>query len=301
LHERDKQDFQRFAAHHIPSLVRPLVEEVWHYTSAGGLMGILARGEMFFTHVACLNDHLEQRYFGDLIHQGVKALMINNADPALASMLKYADRVLADRDFSATWHFAACFSEVTDDLGQWRGYGNGECGYAIGFDVQALSASMQANRPGAIFIPMNYEKTRQQLIVDDVLRYAQAWILSKAASARDLEELAKEFLEAFAYELDIFATIMKHSAFAGEKEWRIATALGPGETGMLEFHQKRTLLARYLPIKLTSATGRLPITRIFVGPSPAQRVSQVSVGDLLIKHGYTGVKVERSIVPYRIP
>jgi hypothetical protein len=180
-------------------------------------------------------------------------------------------------------------------------YGSGECGYAIGFDVQALYSSMQANRPSAIFIPMNYDKIAQQLVVDDVLRYAQAWFLSKAASAPDLEKLAKEFLEAFAYELDIFATMMKHPAFAGEKERRIATALGPGETGMLEFRQRRTLLARYLPIRLTNATGRLPITRIFVGPSPAQRVSQVSVGDLLIKHGYADVKVERSIVPYRIP
>jgi hypothetical protein len=210
VHETDKKDFQRFVTHHIPSVFRPLVEEVWHYTSADGLMGILAHGEMFFTHIACLNDHLEQRYFGDLVHQGVRALMMNNADPALAVMLKYADGALADRDFSATWHFAACFSEVADDLGQWRGYGGGECGYAIGFDVQALYSSMQANRPSAIFIPMNYDKIAQQLVVDDVLRYAQAWFLSKAASAPDLEKLAKEFLEAFAYALDIFATMMKH-------------------------------------------------------------------------------------------
>jgi Protein of unknown function (DUF2971) len=299
--ETDKKEFQRFATHHIPSLVRPRVQEVWHYTSAEGLIGILAHGEMFFTHIACLNDHLEQRYFGDLVHQGVRALILSNVDPKLAGMLKYADSVLRDRDFSATWHFAACFSEVLDDLGQWRGYGSGECGYAIGFDVQALSTVVQANRPGAILIPMNYDKAAQQLVVDDVLRYAQAWFLRKAAGASDLEKLAKEFLEAFAYELDIFATMMKHPAFKEEREWRIATALGPNETGMLEFRQKRTLLARYLSIKLKNAAGRLPITRVFVGPSPAQRVSQVSVGDLLLKYGYTDIKVERSSVPYRVP
>src|SRR6185437_13341006 len=102
----------------------------------------------------------------------------------------------------------------------------------------------------------------------------------------------------------IFASTTKHPAFETEAERRIVAPLQPGDVTRLEFRQKRTLLARHLPIDLTIDDGgirRLPISRILVGPSPAQRVSQVSVGDLLLKLDYKGIPVELSTVPYRVP
>lgn len=120
----------------------------------------------------------------------------------------------------------------------------------------------------------------------------------------DIEMWAREFLAAFALELDIFASIIKHPKFFSEMERRITTLLQPGEHTKLEFRQKRTLLARHLPINLTvniNTSNLLPITRVYVGPGAGQRVSQVSVGDLLMKFGYTGIPVELSKVPYRVP
>jgi hypothetical protein len=71
----------------------------------------------------------------------------------------------------------------------------------------------------------------------------------------------------------------------------------------LEFRQKRTLLARHLPLDLTfpvDGKRRLPITRIYVGPGPVQQVSKISVGDLLAKNGYEGIVIEKSSCPYRL-
>ena len=119
-----------------------------------------------------------------------------------------------------------------------------------------------------------------------------------------IERWVREFFFAFASELDIFASIIKHPKFCAEKEHRITTSLQPGDYTQLEFRQKRTLLARHLPISLTvkeNTQKRLPITRIYVGPGPNQRVSQVSVGDLLMKCGYNDIRVELSKVPYRVP
>jgi hypothetical protein len=82
------------------------------------------------------------------------------------------------------------------------------------------------------------------------------------------------------------------------------TFLQKGEHTQLEFRQRRTLLARHLPIDLTVNVGTaklLPLTRVYIGPGPTQRVSQVSVGDLLLKYGYQDVPVELSKVPYRVP
>jgi len=153
--EADKQEYQRFVRHHLPGFAKTPSKEVWHYTTAEGLIAILSTGKIFSTQVTCLNDSLEQRYFGDLVHDGVKKLIASNQNTTLQAMLRVADAALSNRDFSSAWHFVACFSEVEDDLGQWRGYGGGQCGYAIGFDFDALLKAVELRRPGSLTLPMS--------------------------------------------------------------------------------------------------------------------------------------------------
>jgi hypothetical protein len=303
IREQDRQEYRNFCKHHIPSFARSLPTEIWHYTNAVGLIGILKTGKIWSTQVTCVNDNLEQRYFGDLVHSAVKERRARNTDKTLAVMLRVADEGLAIIDFAAASHFVACFSEVEDDLGQWRGYGSGECGYAIGFRPNGILEALKT-RPSAILLPMNYEDAAHKFLVDEVMRVAEVYFLDGLKRGLSVKKWATEFLTAFAAELDIFACIIKHPKFSGEVERRITTHLQVGELQMLEFRQKRTLLARHLPLDLTQAANsaqRLPITRIYVGPSPSQQVSKISVGDLLVQSGYSGVPVEKSKIPYRVP
>jgi len=278
--------------------------ELWHYTNAEGLIGILQTGQIWSTQVACVNDALEQRYFGNLVHEAVKARRAQNTDTTIAVMLRVADEALANRDFSSAGHFVTCFSEVEDDLGQWRGYGGGECGYAIGFRSQGILDAANA-RQNSLLLPMNYADKTHAFLVSDVIRMAENYF--RAGLSRgifDHEAWARQFLAAFATELDIFACVIKHPKFSSEIERRITTLRQPGEHAELLFRQKRTLLARHLPIDIAlpvDGKRRLPITRIYVGPGPSQQVSKISVGDLLLKYDYGGVPVELSKVPYRVP
>jgi hypothetical protein len=298
--DADKAQYRSFALHHLPSIGRNPVSEIWHYTTAHGLIAILTSGSMYSTQISCLNDSLEQRYFGDLVHAGVKKLIATNNDQSVGVLLQTADTILSNRDFAALGHFVTCFSEIEDDLGQWRGYGGGQCGYAIGFDYSKLCSALPGVRTDALLAPMNYDPGRQTFVVDDLLKNAQLFFTA-GLPGRDVQRWANEFLEAFSTEMDIFACMTKHPAFAAENERRIITRLSQNETNRLEFRQKQTLLARHLPIDLRGSDGLLPITRICVGPGPAQRVSQVSVGDLLIKAGYSNIQVTLSSVPFRIP
>jgi hypothetical protein len=302
VRDEDKREYLRFALHHIRSFAHTPVSEIWHYTDAEGLIGILRSGQIWCTQVSCLNDSLEQRYFGDLLHTAIKALRAKNTDSNLAVMLRIADEAFDRRDFAVTGHFVACFSEVEDDLGQWRGYGGGQCGYAIGFRFDGILEALKV-RPSAILLPMHYEDMGHQHLVGDVLRMAEQYFLQGVERGLpDIERWAREFLDAFAAQLDVFSSIIKHPKFISEKEHRIVTLLQSGEHMQMEFRQKRTLLARHLPINLTVNAGKLlPLTRVYVAPGPAQRVSQVSVGDLLLKYGYGGLPVELSKVPYRVP
>jgi hypothetical protein len=70
--DADVQEYYCFCLHHAQHLARVLPEELWHYTDATGLIAILQSKKIWATQVTCLNDTLEQRYFGDLVHAAVK-------------------------------------------------------------------------------------------------------------------------------------------------------------------------------------------------------------------------------------
>jgi hypothetical protein len=86
-----KEEYRRFVMHHLPAFGRPAVKEVWHYTTAPALILILSAGKLFSTQVSCLNNSLEQRYFGDLVHAGIRKPIASNKDADLAVMLQTAD------------------------------------------------------------------------------------------------------------------------------------------------------------------------------------------------------------------
>jgi hypothetical protein len=150
---------------------------------------------------------------------------------------------------------------------------------------------------------MGYADSIHSFVVTDVMRWAEIYF--RQGLSRSLPDpWAREFVGAFADELSIIAALVKHPKFSSEAERRIATLLQEGEHDQLLFRQKRTLLARHLPLDLATETDgvrRLPITRIYIGPGPAQKVSKISVGDLLLQCRYQNIPVELSHVRYRVP
>ena len=83
------------------------------------------------------------------------------------------------------------------------------------------------------------------------------------------EEWATQFLMAFSEQVDLVGAVgasIKHHAFQHEAEWRLVMQFFPGDVCSLIFRQKRTLLARHLPINFATDIGadgkhRLSITR----------------------------------------
>ena len=120
IREQDRQEYRNFCMHHIPNFARPLLPEMWHYTNADGLINILKSGQVWSTQVSCLNDNLEQKYFGSLVHAAVKIQRAERRSKP-CSHASHCRRSIGQRGFPTDGHFVACFSEVEDDLGQWRG------------------------------------------------------------------------------------------------------------------------------------------------------------------------------------
>jgi hypothetical protein len=144
---------------------------LFHYTTGGGLLGILESRSLWGTHAAYLNDAQETTYGLDNVLRELEAMSSQlkipkelNDDaiwpPAakhpvvrwvvtelmIGSVLQLAkDRVTLLRQNAGP--FVACLSKEGDQLSQWRGY-SGDGGYAIRFDSNALQESVKANQPG---------------------------------------------------------------------------------------------------------------------------------------------------------
>jgi hypothetical protein len=139
-------------------------DEVFHYTGAAGLAGIVTSGTLRATHFAFLNDQEEYNLFFDqrlpvIIRWAVdkafteyrsRAAIVARVDaaPDVESAKKEALEMLLDllnmglRDFEAPFITSFC-TGMSDQvkrhglLSQWRGYGS-DGGYAIAFDTARL-------------------------------------------------------------------------------------------------------------------------------------------------------------------
>ncbi len=113
---------------------------LWHYTDAGGLIGIIEHNALWASSTTTLNDSTELRYGLKVLDQA-KALLYHESNHAdlldssrvlLNTLVKeYSDRLLT------TGVFVLCASTAYDSLGNWRAYTQLD-GYAVGLSRQML-------------------------------------------------------------------------------------------------------------------------------------------------------------------
>jgi hypothetical protein len=102
-------------------------EELFHYTSHDGLIGIAKNKELWASKAIFMNDAAEFRLALDLARNEIA-----NQDQDYADELK--DHLLHDIDDIENVNiFVASFSKKSDLLSQWRGYCSPGPGYSVGF------------------------------------------------------------------------------------------------------------------------------------------------------------------------
>ena len=197
-------------------------------------------------------------------------------------------------------HFVTCFSLVKDDLSQWRAYGGGENGYAIGFKCRNLWGG-----PYSMVVRMSYDSDLHRALarraVDQSVDFFREGI--KKFSPPDLAQWGREFLEEWNKALIMVAPLLKDAAFVQEQECRILKGFTSEDLKDLQFFQKSSLMSRHLPIRPgppTPAPYLLPITEVMVGPCRHPAISRTSVHTLLRKKGYNSITVSISKVPFQV-
>ena len=114
---------------------------LYHYTSPGGLTGILESSALRATDARFLNDALELKYAwsefkSTLEERAAEGTQYSEAYRAQLEAMRSANA--EDLDLMENRVFSVSLTELPDDVPQWRSYASDGRGVAIGFDSDSI-------------------------------------------------------------------------------------------------------------------------------------------------------------------
>lgn len=313
------------------------LEHAWHYTTATGLLSILARNRMWATSAAYMNDSNE-------IRLGREALMqaIEKHDPPLESwQLEQLSGLGMTAPGDPHSLFLLCASVEGDALTLWRSYGVGsEAEYALDLDpdvelvpvLQNSSPEHPAPAPPGWDERIVYRDDDGDPVEEDDPNMPITWggewgeVRYLDANLTDARQELDRVLahvkprpegsRSLPFILNYIAgpdpTVnFKHRAFSDEREARATWAVQPwwrfvlhrpGRFGITPYIEvaapKEGTDHAYLGIE-SDQVGRLPIRAVRIGPTKAGPQSEATLRQFLDMSGYHDVQIDVSSAPYR--
>jgi hypothetical protein len=244
-----------------------MATEYGHYTSPGGLLGIIRDEFLWATNIKFLNDQHEFQHALKLIKT------ILDGTPPLAGGVSFQTLLHVFRDevskelgfidpHTAESVFTISFSEETDLLSQWRGYCPGNNGYCIVFDLDEVHKHMSGKLTSCHLVKCVYDDAVKIAKLKELLN--SRW--QEYTKLRDAKP-RKVVIDGFARELTLLASYFKHPSFKEEQEHRIVV-IDQDEAlrKSIEFREGRSSLVPYLKLP----ASRKLIKKIVIGPNVDQ-------------------------------
>jgi hypothetical protein len=253
-----------------------------------------------------LNDWNETKYATDLFKVATQRLIEEKKDDETARgflhrVLEYVKEDPTGPTHGTSKFFVACFSAEEDDLPQWDRYGK-DNGYAIGFYARGLW-----REPNSRLYRVVYDRAYQEKAVKEIAEATLAFYLEglQGERLREPEKWAEEFFAAWDEWIYRLAPLAKDQKWKSEYEFRLVHELKVQEFSEVRFRQRKTMLARYLPLTTPSWVKRrtplLPIAKIIVGPGNHPAFTRVSIALLLDQMGYVNVPIGLTQVTLQRP
>lgn len=266
---------------------------VYHYTSAGGLLGIIKSKSLWFTECSVLNDESE----GEFIFEIAKEVLLSQKyDEGYISFVLGS---LKDKPNSKC--FICSFSRDNDSLPLWQNYtkSNDKAGYNLAFKISDLRNALY--KYFTIFDPrvsiwgvVYNEGIQKEILKTTFDKYYERW--------KNTKEMI--FLKMFLLsELRIFRFQFKHPAFKPENEVRCTIEFSEneydmlliGEQNFIKFRNASGLCAPYLeiPIEVEKAMKEITFSPMIKDSSAIEAV------EMLCKKYGLNCKINTSNIPLR--
>ena len=285
--------------------------QAWHYTDAGGLLGILQANRLWASSPQVLNDDSEVLYGVTIVREALENLIASGSLPK--DYWAYLRRVVDESWVESIQAsiFIASASRSGDLLNQWRGYANAD-GFALGFELAGSWGTRGVVGPDGLetlrtpIVPgwygVIYDREKQ-------LKQARNSLLIATGQPPGVSDLwlksPREWVTAIPQTrmlLSVAPVTMKHPAFRDEREVRY---VGGATDGTVMFRAAGGRVIPYTPVGLLSGSAKtnrsadevFPLKSIVCGPGCRPGTVDV-VRRALSSFGYTDVDVSTSAVPY---
>lgn len=276
----------RTAERVVPRSIEP---NLYHYTSATGLIGIVEGDCLWFSDALFLNDGSEVLWGLNLATQTIDQLATDLPpdEKEFAELLKRAVWTHAE----AARPIVFCLSDRPNLLNQWRDYGKGIVPYCIELDARGLIDRIQTcnfGQSSPALMKVIYDEAAQRKILSDLILDMASF--ARTMRDRDLlktDEAQGKLAISMAVQVVWLVYRFKNPAFEAEREWRLVVdrVRVPDE----DMHFRETVLGAvpyFVWRKTDPSSPRLPIKAVMVGPSPSAPTSNLALKMLLGANGH---------------
>ena len=145
-------------------------DTIYHYTTPGGLLGIVEHHSIFLTDAFFLNDQSELLYGRSLALEILqRRLAAATADVYEFIRLGIEKFDPFEEQYVGFRYYVACFCPDGNLLSQWRAYGAPGYGFSLGFASAPLHEKQYAGEvPHVVLHRIEYEPANQRHMVDFV-------------------------------------------------------------------------------------------------------------------------------------
>jgi DUF2971 family protein len=308
-----------------PESLRPALghKELFHYTTAEGLKGIIENNCLWATSASYLNDASEIEYGCNLLEEVFTDWHSTRSKTQSlgAEVMELVRRSFNDprsKHERTAGIYVACFCEKDNLLSQWRAYGQAG-GYSVGFSMLSRDGKinlLRAENPDFLIslVPVIYDRMiqaqRLHRILTDIFSILDQPSILKEAEAEGKNGKVKVYhagLVALEHYLMEEISAFKNAAFQEEQEWRIVARpkvakefVGlkeSADSSWLHFRVMRGLMVPYIKLVPTIPDWILPIASVRLGPSLDKARAENSVAMLLLRNRYKSFKIHGSEIP----
>lgn len=276
------------------------VPEIYHYTSAAGLYGILQNEKIWFTRWDCLNDYTEYRYIHEIIGRCLNKFSNDSEFCALVSSLNEQERSYkGDARFveRRLELYVASFSSNADALNLWMYYTKSthNDGYCLGLDYKSIFTDEGYDVTVSEIV---YDQGVQDELITELLTHFHNFFIALGKNndtKSDRKRLMMTYFREVFWDIGLY---FKHPAFSIEEEVRAVIRLhnnsNKHEKLGVKVRQSNGLFIPYveMPVKKTD------IKRIGISPTLKDSPAKGGVSSL-VKECDLSCDIYESDIPLR--
>lgn len=275
-------------------------KEVFHYTTAAGLYGIVSSKTLWASHIQFLNDTEEgvgfsRRVLPMILRSVVKPGKLTE----IVELLEIAQTTAQDNYVTAFCATKDKWTAQNGLLSQWRGYGL-DGGYAIVFNAKGLVDLLNTERKmyfeeewawgNVLYTPADLSSFQDKHNVKHFEHVRKG--VSDFLETKDTKKAYPAFNS-----IALLSAFYKHRGFREEKEFRIfvsepSVKVGPAPSNnsgkayrIAHSYLRNGATVPCIHLFEDQELKALPIRRVIVGPHPEKQERKKSVEVLLRNHG----------------